>query len=250
MMDGSTFAAPRLEHRSERQPARTRNHGTIERRPRAAAAVAAGPDRADFRWCGRHHTPARALGAGEHVARARRGYAEPLFSGEVTALGWRYGAGSRRELVVRGYDALYRLRQRQSLRTFANVTTAELAARLAGEIGLAPPEAAAGPRWPRLYQHRQSDLALLQEVAARSGLYPLVREGALRLVSLAGYDEDLLLRMGENLVEAEAELNVDAACQSLEVLGWDPQRSVAVEATATRSGLHGLVAGQPARWNQ
>ena len=146
--------------------------------------------------------------------------------------------------VVRGYDALFRLGQRQSTRVFANLTPADLARHLAREIGLdvsAPP---ASLHWARLYQHRQSDLALLQDMAGRCGLYPTVRGTTLHLVSLAGDNSDLPLRLGENLVEAQVEMNTDASCHSVGVVSWDPQRSVAIEARANLTGLKDLVPGQ------
>jgi uncharacterized protein involved in type VI secretion and phage assembly len=171
-------------------------------------------------------------------------FPESLFSGDITALEWRYGSGYRRELVVRGYDALYRLGQRQSMRVFTNLNLNDLARHIAGQIGLdvsAPPT---NSHWAHLYQHRQSDLALLQDIAGRCGLYPTVRGSTLHLVSLAGDNSDLPLRLGENLVEAQVEMNTDASCHSVGVVGWDPQRSVAIEARASQTSLKDLVPGQ------
>ena len=106
---------------------------------------------------------------------------------------------------------------------------------------VAPP---ASLHWARLYQHRQSDLALLQDMAGRCGLYPTVRGTTLHLVSLAGDNSDLPLRLGENLVEAQVEMNTDTSRHSVGVVSWDPQRSVATEARANLTGLKDLVPGQ------
>jgi uncharacterized protein involved in type VI secretion and phage assembly len=170
-------------------------------------------------------------------------FPESLFSGDITALEWRYGSAHRRELVVRGYDALYRLGRRQSTRVFTNLTLTDLAHHLASEIGLDVSAPQSGPRWGRLYQHCQSDLALLQDLARRCGLYPIVRSATLQLVSLAGDHSDLPLGLGENLVEAHVEMNTDANCHSVSVVGWDPQRSVAIEARASLTNLKDLVPG-------
>lgn len=171
-------------------------------------------------------------------------FAEVLFSGEITALEWRYSSANRREFVARGYDALYRLGQRQSMRVFANLTPAGLARQLAGGLGLDVSTPSEGPRWARLYQHRQNDLALLQEMAGRCGLYPVVRGATLHLASLAGDDSEFSLRLGENLVEAHVELNNDAGCRSVGVVGWDPQRSVPIQARASRTSLENLASGR------
>lgn len=157
---------------------------------------------------------------------------ELLFRGEITAQEWRYGAANRRDLVVRGYDALHRLGRRQSMRAFANLTPASLAGQLGREVGLAVSAQEKGPVWTSLYQHRQTDLALLQEFAGRCGLYPAVRGATLHLFTLAGDGSSLALRLGDNLVEAQVEVNPTAGCGSVEVLGWDPQRSIPIQARA------------------
>jgi phage baseplate assembly protein gpV/phage protein D len=171
-------------------------------------------------------------------------FPELLFDGDITAMEWRWGAQNRRELVVRGYDILHRLGQRQSMRAFTNLNLVDLARNLAGEIGLDVSAPFPGPRWARLYQHRQTDLALLQEIAGRSGLYPTVSGSTLYLASLAGDHRDLPLRLGENLLEAHIETNIFSACSNVGVVGWDPQRSIAVEARARLSSLTGLVPGK------
>lgn len=161
---------------------------------------------------------------------------ELLFRGEITAQEWRYGAANRRDLVVRGYDALHRLGRRQSLRVFTNLTPASLAGQLGREVGLSVSAKEEGPLWASLYQHRQTDLALLQEFAGRCGLYPAVRGATLHLFTLAGDGSSLLLRLGDNLVEAHVEVNPAAGCRSVDVVGWDPRRSIPIQARASRPG--------------
>ena len=172
-------------------------------------------------------------------------FTEPLFSGDITALEWRYGAGRRRELVVRGYDPLHRMGQRQSVRAFADLTPSGLARLLCGRIGLDVAAPAPGPRREHFFQHCQSDLALLQDVAGRCGLYPTVRGNTLHLVCLAGDgNNDLPLRLGENLSEARVELNAHAVCTGVNIAGWDPQRAAVIEARAHLTTLKDLVPGQ------
>jgi uncharacterized protein involved in type VI secretion and phage assembly len=171
-------------------------------------------------------------------------FSEPLFNGHITALEWRYSSGRRQELFVRGYDPLYRLGQRQTNRTYTNLTPADLARSLADEIGLKVAAPQHGPSWARLYQHRQSDLALLQDMAERCGLYPTVRGAVLHLITLAGDNRDLPLRLGENLAEADVEMNASACCHSIGVEGWDPQRSIPVQARASQTSLTDLVSGK------
>jgi phage protein D/phage baseplate assembly protein gpV len=161
------------------------------------------------------------------------GHDVPLFEGQVTAVERAYLASHERRLLVRGYDVLHRLRKRQAARVHVQVTLRGLAEELVADLGLAVESAGAGPRWPRLIQHRQSDLDLLVSLAERCGLYLSVRGNALHLLTLDGEGEPLPLTLGETLLEARLELNGDPACRAVAAAGWNPLR---VELHAGRAG--------------
>jgi phage baseplate assembly protein V len=76
--------------------------------------------------------------------------------------------------------------------------------------------------WERILQTRQSDWELLLDVAERSGLYFLVQDRTLRLMTLEGRGPEVSLTLGENLFEAHLESNSESACSSVSTLGWDP----------------------------
>src|SRR4030095_12976307 len=57
---------------------------------------------------------------------------QELFSGEVTAIEYCYEPGAGRQLRVRAYDLLHRLRKRQPVRAHVQVTCADLAREIAG----------------------------------------------------------------------------------------------------------------------
>jgi hypothetical protein len=122
-----------------------------------------------------------------------------LFTGEVTALSHAYESNGLHTLTVRAYDVLHRLRKRQSMRAFIDITLGAL-------IGV---------------QHRQSDFGLLLEVCRRAGLFPIVAGETLRLVSLEGYGHAVQLTLGEKLLEAEVEANGDKVLDSVESLAWN-----------------------------
>jgi len=152
------------------------------------------------------------------------GQQEPLFAGQVTAVEHCYEPAHGREIRVRGYDLLHQLRKRQSVRAHVQVTTRDLAQELVAGLGLTVQAAEPGPLWPRLMQHRQSDLELLQEVAERCGLYLALRGNVLHLLTLQGTGATLPLALGETLLEARIEINADAACRSVAAVGWDTSR--------------------------
>lgn len=153
--------------------------------------------------------------------------AVPLFVGEATAVEWVYGPAGQRELRVRGYDLLHRLRKRQPVRTHVSVTIAELASDMTADIGVTVAAADPGPLWSRLLQHRRSDLQFLADLAARAGLYLALRENVLHLLTLAGIGDPLPLTLGESLLEARMDVSSEPATRSVAVQSWNPREVVA-----------------------
>jgi phage baseplate assembly protein gpV/phage protein D len=163
---------------------------------------------------------------------------EPLFTGEVTAVEHVYGPARGREVRVRGYDLLHRLRKRQSVRAHVQVTPAGLARELTADLGLTVQAPEDGPMWKHVIQGRQSDFDLLAEMAEACGLFLAVREDTLHLMTLAGTGEPEALSLGETLLEARCEVNGDPACRTVKTSGWNPLRVEPHEGTAgsARSG--------------
>jgi phage baseplate assembly protein V len=129
-----------------------------------------------------------------------------------------------------------------------DVSAADLARELAGDLGVAIVAVDPGPIWRRVMQSGQSDLDLLVEVAGRSGLYVTLRDRALHLITLAGSGEPVPLVLGESLLEARVEVNSDRACRSVAVSGWDPGRVEPHEArvSAPRTARTVAAAATPA----
>ena len=145
----------------------------------------------------------------------------PLFSGQLTAVEHVFGPDRGYQLHVRAYDPLHRLRKSQRARALAQTTVESLAGELMSELGLSVQAAASGPLWQNLVQHRESDLELLVVAAERCGLYPVVREDVLHLLTLEGTGDAIELTLGEHLLEAHVELNGDRSCRSVTAAGWN-----------------------------
>ena len=144
----------------------------------------------------------------------------PLFVGEVTVIEHAYGADGSRQVRVRAYDALHRLRKRQSTRVLPDVELTALATVLCAGTGLV----VVGPQHQlgTVYQCARSDLDLLVETSARVGAYPVVDGAALRLVRLGGDGEPLDLALGSTLHSAELEVSQEPAFRSVATARWDP----------------------------
>jgi phage baseplate assembly protein V len=161
-----------------------------------------------------------------------------LFEGDVTAVEHRHLADGGREVRVRGYDVLHRLRKRQTVRAWSDLNLADLAGELAGVVGLSLDARESGPSRHQIVQWTQSDLALLVEATAGAGLFFAAAGDRLGLFSLAGAGDPVTLRLGEELLEADVELNGDEAVEAVTGVGWDPQTGQRFEETArdARSG--------------
>lgn len=147
-----------------------------------------------------------------------------LFAGEVTAIEFAFEPSRGREVRVRAYDLLHRLRKRQPVRSHVEVTLADLARELVSSDGLVVEEGKPGPIWQHLVQYRQTDFDLLAETAARSGHYFVLRGDTLVLSTLEGNSDavPLALRLGQELLEARVAINGESTCQSVATLAWDP----------------------------
>lgn len=176
---------------------------------------------------------AAAIAPGAALRVGPAGGGVPLFEGDVTAVESVYGPDRTREVRVRAYDRLHRLRTRQPAAAHEDVTAAGLATELAGAAGLSVQCEQSGPTWPLLLQHRQTDLELLHEVADRAGLWLTLRGEVVHLFTPAGIGEPVALALGAGLLEAAVERNATTAAGRVEAEGWDPLLVEPHRATAT-----------------
>jgi phage protein D/phage baseplate assembly protein gpV len=155
-----------------------------------------------------------------------------LFDGQVTAVEYVHGPSNRQELRVRAYDKLHRLRKRQTVRSFTQVSLATIAEQLCADLGVSVHAMEPGPEYQWLIQHRQSDWQFLLQLAERSGLYLTLRDDTLHILTPEGFGEPVALALGTSLLEARVEVNGDAACRSVSAQGWYPARVEAFEGRA------------------
>ncbi len=151
-------------------------------------------------------------------------FEEPLFDGEVTAVEHVYEPSHGREVRVRGYDVLHRLRKRQPVRAHVQLTMVDLIKEIVSDLNVNVEASQAGPLWQRLVQFRQSDFEMISEIAERCGFYFILRNNTLHVLTLEGFGDEVTLKLGSTLLEARIEVNGDSACRSVSTTGWDPLR--------------------------
>jgi phage protein D/phage baseplate assembly protein gpV len=172
---------------------------------------------------------------------------ELLFTGEVTAVEHIYEPSRGREVRVRGYDVLHRLRKRQPVRAHIQLSLVDLITAIVADLEITVDAQIAGPMRQRLVQFQESDFELITEAAKRCGLYFTLRDKTLHVLTLEGIGAAVPLRLGTSLLEARIEVNGDAACRSVSTTGWDPLRVEQHEgkADSARSGRETTAAVEP-----
>jgi phage baseplate assembly protein gpV/phage protein D len=169
---------------------------------------------------------------GNNLRVALAGSAEPLFDGEVTAIEFAYLPSGQQEIRVRAYDRSYALRKRQEARVLVQLTTRELAQEMAANVGLVAEGAETGPLHPSLFQHTQSDYHLLVSQLEQAGLFYIVRDKYLYLMTLEGLNRQPIdLDLGKNLLEVSGEVNSAYTASAVEICGWSSNK---VEAYTSR----------------
>jgi uncharacterized protein len=145
-----------------------------------------------------------------------------VFDGQASGIELILGDGDTPVVAVHAEDALMRLRMTRRMRTYSQVTDAEIAAELAGEHGLQADVDADGPRYDVVQQANQSDLAFLRERARllQAELWCTGRTLHFRSREARQGTEVTLVRGAELLC---ARIVADLAHQRSEVVvtGWD-----------------------------
>ncbi|WPD22665.1 MAG: phage baseplate assembly protein V [Candidatus Electrothrix scaldis] len=160
-----------------------------------------------------------------------------LFTGEVTACEQQYTADGHQNMILRSYDLLHRLRKRQHLRQFEDISLAGLVKELTGDLGLHIQVHGPAIRFRQIMQWQQSDLALLNENIQRYGRYFALWDDELHIFSLSGIERNMIeLEWERNLLSVTTTRNTEPACRSVEVFGWNPQTAEAVSGKAGADG--------------
>jgi uncharacterized protein involved in type VI secretion and phage assembly len=164
----------------------------------------------------------------------------PLFAGQITAVEHVYEPSSLRKVRLRGYDKLHLLRKRQKVRAFVQMTLNDLINDLVRDFSLSVEAAETGALRERIIQFEQTDFDLITQLAERNGLYFALREETLHVFTLEGITaaDSVSLKLGENLLEARAEINADKICRAVSATGWNALRveNFSGSAESSRSG--------------
>lgn len=173
------------------------------------------------------------LRPGQSLRLTPAGAADPLFTGDVTGLEHEHDSAHGMTLRLRAYDPLQRLRRRSRTRARADASAATLAGEFAQELELDCRVLHSPPKRPVVIQQGQSDLDLLQRLAAEAGLYAVIAGKTLVLTGLDGYGDEIPLALGRNLHQVSIVCSNERALRHCDAQAWS---------TATTRRYRGSVA--------
>lgn len=167
---------------------------------------------------------------------------QTLFTGSLVAIETHYQATNGCELILRAYDALHSLQNTQAMQAHLDFDLEELAQDLVLPLGLVVISHEASPRWERVFQLGQSHYHFLVELAQGCGLYLVLKENTLHLISLDGFGDALPLTFHDNLLEARFEQNRSVECQSVQTQSWNTHlvEAYTEEITQARNAAMGV----------
>lgn len=155
-----------------------------------------------------------------------------LFEGEVVAVEHRLGPDQVERIRLRAFDTAHRLRQRGEPQAHVDLTLGDLLTTLAADAGIASVAHADSARWPRVLQVGESDLALVNRLAAASGLAWREEAGTVHLFDPAE-EEVRDVAWGAEVIEAVLTTDATRAVGEVRTAGWDPVRRRSTTGTAS-----------------
>jgi len=161
-----------------------------------------------------------------------------LIDGEITALEPCLDEGTMAELVVRGFDKAHRLFRETKSRAFLNVKDSDLASQFAGGAGLSAQVETTSTVYEHIFQHNQSDMALLMQRAWRIGYECFVDEGKLYFRKPVTSGTAVSLSWGEDLISFYPRMTLAEQVDEVIVKGWDPESQQAIVGQATNGRLY------------
>jgi phage protein D len=159
--------------------------------------------------------------------------ARTIFRGAISAIDASFEEAQEPEVVVFAEDRLMDMRMARRMRTYEDVTDAEIAEQIASEHGLAAEVDADGPRYDVVQQWNQSDLAFLRDRGRRVQAEVALRSETLHFQQRDRRDgTEITLVRGNHLLSVR--LCADLAHQrtAVHVSGYDAQGRESIDEQA------------------
>jgi phage protein D len=141
-------------------------------------------------------------------------------------------------MTVRAFDRLHRLNRGKYTRDFQNMSDADIAKKIAGEMKLGSSKIeSTSPIHPYVFQDNETNLEFLQKRAEGIGYTVYVRDKELHFEKpqKSDVDDEIELNWGQDgLMDFQPQLTTLDQHTEFEVRGWDSDKKKAIVARATK----------------
>ncbi|HEX8391834.1 MAG TPA: contractile injection system protein, VgrG/Pvc8 family [Longimicrobium sp.] len=178
------------------------------------------------------------------VSLGRSGAARTVFRGWVSALEAVWTQAREPQVVIFAEDRAMDLRMTRRMRTYENVTDADIARAIAAEHGLTPNVNADGPTYDVVQQWNQSDLAFLRDRALLIQAEVWVDDTTLYFQSRSSRTgTEITLAHGNHLLDVQLRADLAHQRTALKVSGYDARERDVIEEEADGSAVQAEVTG-------
>jgi phage protein D len=145
-----------------------------------------------------------------------------IFSGTISGIEAIFAEGAEPHVVVYAEDKLMQLRMTRRMKTWENMSDADIASAIASENGLSADTAATGPTYDVVQQWNQSDLAFLRERARLIQAEVWVEADKLCFKSRASRSAtSITLVQGRDLIDAQVRADLAHQRTKVKASGFD-----------------------------
>ncbi len=170
--------------------------------------------------------------------------AHTVFTGLISAIEADFKEGEDPEVVVFAEDKLMKLRMTRRMKTYENMSDADIATAIASEHGLTPAADADGPTYDVVQQWNMSDLAFLRERAQRIQAEIWVEDETLNFKSRSKRTAtELTLVQGNHLISARARADLAHQRTKVKLSGYDASQRDRIEEEAGADAIQAEVSG-------
>jgi phage protein D len=167
-----------------------------------------------------------------------------VFKGAISAIEASLGAGDVPVVTVFAEDSLMELRMTRRMKSYENVSDADIAEAIAKEHGLTADAKADGPTYDVVQQWNQSDLAFLRERARRIQAELWFMDDTLHFATRGNRTGTTIsLILGTDLLEAQLRADLAHQRTSVRVSGYDASQRESIDESAGSDAIQAETSG-------
>jgi uncharacterized protein len=179
-----------------------------------------------------------------HVSIGSPGMARTIFRGFISGIEVNFEESEEPEVLIYAEDQLMDLRMTRRMRTYENVTDAEIAQQIADAHGLSADIDAEGPGYDRVQQWNMSDLAFLRERARLIRAEIWLGQDTLHFMSRDRRDgTDLVLVRGNDIVSLKACADLAHQRTAVHVTGYSAADRAVIDEQSGAEAIEAEVSG-------